>query len=854
MDIVRHHVRFAIRNLCSSPGFTATAVIVLALGIGATTAIFTLIDAVVLHSLPVSDPARLYRIGDGDDSNAAGRHARWGLFSFPLYERLRAAAPEFEEVTAFDWGGSLFSVRRQGVDDAARPLRAEYVTGTYFATLGVRPFIGRVLTSDDDRPSAPPVVVLTHQAWQSGYGADPSVVGSTFVVEGHPFTVIGVAARGFFGETVRADPPEMWIPLQQEPTIGARGSLLRQSVSPWLFIIGRLRRDASTDGTSSRLTQVLRHWIRYEADYPGNWMPDIVRDLPMQTVAVVPAGAGIGLAGLSAKEQYGRILQILLTICALVLVMACANVANLLLARAAARRAHTAVRVAIGATRPQIVADALAESVVLAMAGGLAAVPVAAGTARLLIALAFRNAHVVPITATPSLAVLAFAFGLAVVTGVVFGVAPAWVATRTDPIDALRAAGRGSDRSSRARSALLLVQATLSVVLVACATMLARSLANLEHQDLGYGVAGRVLIGVNRLPSTYSPQQLATLYRDVEQRLADLPGVTGSGLALYNPLGASNWSDTILVAGHRPGASTMSAASWNRVSSEYLQNLGVTVLRGRMFTGADNETAEAVAVVNEAFVKRFFTDREDPLDQRFGVERPEYAATFRIVGIVRDAKFASSRLNQPARPMFFVPLAQRVDYQTDYRKMIEALSHFIRGIMLVTDVPPGELEPRLRKTLSEADPNLAVINVRTLRQQLDFSLDRERAVARLAELFGIVALVLASVGVYAVTACIVAQRRNEIGIRMALGADRAGVIGLVLRRALRHVVAGLVVSLPLAVGAARAMATQLYGVTVWDPVALSVAAGSLAACAFVAAVIPAGRAAAISPMSALRRE
>jgi len=392
------------------------------------------------------------------------------------------------------------------------------------------------------------------------------------------------------------------------------------------------------------------------------------------------------------------------------------------------------------------------------------------------------------------------------------------------------------------------------VVLVASATMLARSLVNLENQDFGYPVAGRVLIGLNRLPSRYSPQQLATLYRDLEQRLAALPGVTGSGLALYNPLGPSNWTDTILVAGHPPVASNASAASWNRVSTEYLQNLGVTLLRGRMFTAADNDTAAPVAVVNEAFVNRFFTASEDPLDQRFGVERPEFAATFRIVGIVRDAKFASSGLNQPARPMFFVPLAQRVDYQTDYRRMIEVLSHFIRGILLVTDVPPGELEPRLRKTLSEADSNLAIITVRTLQQQLDFSLDRERAVARLAELFGIVALGLAAVGVYAVTAYMVAQRTNVIGIRMALGADRAEVIRLVLRRALQHVGTGLVVSLPLAVGAARLIATQLYGVTVWDPIALSVAAGSLAACALVAAIIPAGRAAAISPMSALRAQ
>ncbi len=854
MDLLIGSIRYAARQFWVSRVFTAAAVLTLALGIGGTTAIFTLIDAVMLRSLPVSDPARLYRIGDGDDTIAKGRHGRWGLFSFPLYERLKARAPEFEDITAFDWGGSLLSVRRQGAKDAARPLWAEYVTGTYFSTLGVAAFSGRVFTADDDRPSAPPVVVLSHHAWQGVYGADPSVVGSTFVVQGHPFTVIGVAAPGFFGESVRAFPPYIWIPLQQEPMIAGGGSLLHQSISPWLFVIGRLRRDASIAGMAPRLTEILRQWIQYDAGYPSNWMPDIIRELPKQTIRVVPAGAGIGLAGVSMKEQYGPSLQILLAICGLVLVIACANVANLLLARAVARRAQTAVRLAIGATRRQIVAEALTESVLLAVAGGLVGLLVAMGAARLLVAMAFRNSRFVSIATTPSLVVLAFAAGLSLVTGIVFGSAPAWVATRTDPIDALRGSGRSTGRhSSRARSALLIVQAILSVVVVAGSTMLARSLANLEHQDFGYRVQGRVLIGLNRLPSTYTPQQLSTLYRDIEQRLASLPGVRGAGLALYNPL-TSNWNEPILVAGHPPNASNESGASWDRVSADYLQNLGVTIVRGRLFTAADNETTAPVAVVNEAFVKRFFKGDEDPLDQHFGIELPENAGTFRIVGIVRDAKFVRSGLNRPARPMFFVPLAQRVDYKTDYRRMVEGLSHFIQGVMVVTDSPPGDLEPLLRRTLAEADPNLTITFVRTMQQLIDLSFDRERAIASLAGLFGIVALVLAAVGVYGVTAYMAAQQTNEIGIRMALGADRAKVIQLVLRRAFQRVAAGLVVGLPLAVGAARFMAAQLYGVSFWDPFALTVAAGSLVGCAFFAAIIPAVRAAAISPMSALRTE
>jgi len=852
MSVLVASVRYAARQFRVSRVFTAAAVLTLALGIGGTTAIFTLVDGVMLRPLPVSDPARLYRIGDGDDTIAEGRHGRWGFFSFPLYERLKAGAPEFEEITAFHAGNQL-SVRRQGAADVAKPLLVEYVTGAYFSTLGVDAFIGRVFAPDDDRPSASPVVVLSHHAWQGTYGGDPSIVGSTLIVEGHPFTVIGVARPGFFGETVRAYPPDMWMPLQQEPTIAGSGSLLHLSTPSWLAVIGRLRRDASTAGVASRLTEILRHWIEHESGYPSSWMPDILRDLPEQTIRVVPAGAGIGLGGLSVKEQYGPSLNILFAVCGLLLLLACANVASLLLARALARRPQTAVRLAIGATRAQIIAEALAESLLLALAGGLAGLLVAMAAARLLVALAFRGSHVAPIATTPSLAVLAFAVGLALVTGVVFGAAPAWFATRTDPIDALRGSGRSTnDRSSSgARTALLIVQATLSVMLVAGATMLARSLVNLQHQDLGYGAQARVVVGLNRLPAAYTWPQLSALYRDIERRLARLPGVRGSGLALYNPL-TSNWNETILVAGHPPNARAESVASWDRVSAEYLQNLGVTLERGRTFAAADNETAAPVAVVNEAFVKRFFREDEDPIDQHFGLELPENAATFRIVGIVRDAKFAFSGLSKPARPMFYLPLAQRVAYTNDELQLVERLSHFIQGIVLTTDTAPGALEPLLRRALADADPNLTITSVRSMQQQIDLALDRERAVAMLAAIFGIVALALAAIGVYSVTAYMVALQTTEIGVRMALGADRFRVIQLVLRRVLQRAAVGLVVGVPLAVGAARFMAAQLYGVSFRDPFALAMGAGSLAVCGFLAAVIPAMRAAAIDPMMALR--
>jgi predicted permease len=744
------------------------------------------------------------------------------------------------------------SVRRQGTNEAPRPLRATYVTGNYFTTLGVNAAAGRVFTATDDVPSAAPVVVLAYHAWQGVYGGDPAVVGATLVVEGQAVTVAGVTPPGFFGETLKADPPDMWVPLQQEPLItGAETSLLRQPISAWLRVIGRLRQGASVDGMDARLTGLLRQWMQHEAGYPPNWLAEVARVLPQQVITVVPAGAGVGVM----KEQYGRSLRILLAVCALVLLIACANVANLLMARAAARRGQTAVRLAMGASRRQIVTEALVESVLLAIGGAVAGLIVSVGASRLLLSLAFSGASLLPIDTMPSPLVLAFASGLALVTGLLFGTAPAWFATHTDPIEALRGSGRtAGDRASFARKALLVVQATLSVVLVAGSTMLGRSLGNLEGQDFGFNREGRVLVSVGRPSASITGERLTAFYRDLEGRLSRIPGVQSAGLALYNPL-TNNWGEGVLIAGKPlPAPGEQTGASWDRVSADYLQQLGVKVVRGRHFTAADNETAENVAVVNEAFVRRFFKPGEDPLDQHFGLNLPENVNSFRIVGVVGDARFAPFQLDRPVRPMFFVPLTQKVNYANEMMRRVETASLYVGGLLLVTNTSPGTLEPQVARALAEADPNLAVISVRTLEEQVERTFDQQRAVASLAGLFGVIALVLAAIGLYGVTAYSVARRTSEIGVRMALGADRRRVIGLVLGGAFRRVVAGLVLGLPFAVGAGYLLSSQLYGVPFWDPTALAIAAGALAAAAFIASIVPATRAAAIAPMTALRTE
>jgi predicted permease len=842
-------IRYALRQFRQSPVFTLTAALTLALGIGGTTAIFSLIHAVMLRSLPVADPATLYRIGDGNDCCVeGGPQDKWGMYSFPLFERLKAATPEFEQIAAFQAGPWRFSVRRATIERISKALRGEYVTGNYFSTFGIRSFAGRLFSPEDDQAAAAPVAVLSYRAWQGNYGGDPSVVGSSYIIEGHPFTIIGIAPPGFFGETLRSDPPDLWLPLQQEPLMAGQRSLLRQPVSAWLRVIGRLRQDATTVGMSARLTGMLRQWLVTDSGYPSNWLPEVKRLLPKQVINVVPAGAGVA----AMKEDYSRSLQILFSVCGLVLLIACANIANLLLARGMARRSQTALRLAVGASRARIIRQSLTESVLLSIGGGLAGLVVADAAGRLILALAFHSTNFLPISTSPSLPVLTFAFLLSLVTGVLFGTAPAWFATRTDPVEALRGVNRSTrEGSSLPQKALLIVQATLSVVLVAGAAMLTRSLNNLEHQDFGFQTTNRITINLNPPPATYTAEHLTALYRDLQERLSRLPGVERASLALYNPF-TDNWGELIYVPGHpAPAFDANSGSSWDRVTPSYFQTVGQPIVRGRAFTEADDARTAPVAVVNQAFVHRFFP-KEDPIDKYFGLDMPAYAKTFRIIGVVRDAKYIQP--DKPARPMFFAPLAQYVPYDNELMKKIDMSSHFIESAMVVSRSSPGALEPLLRKAFAEADSNLTIIYVRTMQQQVDMNFDQQRAVASLAGLFGIVALTLAAVGLYGITAYAVAQRTSEIGVRMALGANRGSVVQLVLRGAFHKVLFGLLLGVPLAIGAGRLMSSQLYGVVTWDPVALSVAIGSLGTCALIAAIIPAGRASSIDPMKALRTE
>jgi predicted permease len=849
METLRQDIVYALRQMRLSPVFTLTAMLTLALGIGATTAIFSLIYSVMLKSLPVADPSSLYRIGAGGVCCIqGGPQDDWGMFSYPLYLRLQEAAPEFEQMAAFQASGAQFSVRRGQTDNLAKPLRGEFVTGNYFNTFGIRAYAGRTLLPSDDQASAAPVAMLSYRAWQQQYNSDPSVIGSTLIVEGHAFTIAGIAPPGFFGETLRSNPPELWLPLQQEPVLTGQNSLLKQRISAWLRVIGRLKPGATTADVAPRLTVLLRQWMVHDSGWPAVFMPLIQQSLPKQQIQIVPAGAGVG----AMKADYGDSLRILLTVCCLVLLIACANIANLLLARGAARRSQTSVRLALGASRQRLIRQTFTESIVLSVLGGVAGVAVAYLGVKLIVALTFHSARFVPIDATPSLPVLAFAFGLSVLTGAVFGTAPAWFTSHSDPADALRGTNRSTrDSATLPQKILVIVQATLSIVLLAGAGLLTRSLSNLEHQSFGFETDHRISIVMNGPPANYTEPQLDALYRALQERLGRIPGVARAALALYTPY-IDNWGELIIPEGHGvPQDVGESNSSLDRVSPGYLEAMGQPILRGRTLTQDDIGTGPNAAVVTEAFAHRFFPN-QDPIGKHFGLDLPEYNTTFEIVGIVRDVKYQNPG-GQP-QPMFFSPLAQHIRYDQELMALFEHRSHYISGAVLEMRGSSLGLEALIRKAFSEVDPNLSIINIQTMQEQVASDLDQRRAVAQMTGLFGLLALVLAAVGLYGVTAYTVERRTSEIGVRMALGANRANVVRLVLRGAFRQVLIGLLIGIPISIACGHLIAAQLYQVKTWDPLVLGASIAALGFCALVASVIPAQRAASINPVQALRTE
>ena len=842
-------VRYALRQLRKSPGFTLTAVITLALGIGANAAIFTLVQGILLKSLPVTDPKQLYRIGDTNDCCVEGGYSNdsgdVSIFSFDLYLHLKQNAPEFEQLAAVQAGESRFSVRRG--DAVAKAMTAEYVSGNYFQTFGLGPYLGRVFAANDDMPEAAPATVLSYQAWQGEFYSDPTIVGSTVLIQAHPFTVIGIAPRGFYGDRITDQPPAFWLPLSAEPLIAGPSAILHHPDSNWLYPLGRLRKGVAVGPLQAKLSVALRQWMGTRHVYTDNGG---ATELPKQHVTLAPGGGGIQ----NLQQQTGQGLWMLMILSTVVLLIACANIANLMLARATAHRTEIALRMALGAGRSRLIRQIMTESVVLSFIGGLAGLAVAYAGSHLILTLAFPDAKTMPIQATPSLPVLGFAFLVSLITGILFGAAPAWLSSHAQPAEALRGSNRSTkDRSSLPLKALVIFQAALSLVLLVGAVLMTKSLTKLEHQNLGIATSNRYVLHLDPAGAGYTVDRLPALYREMESRFAALPGVTNIGLSLYSPLEGDNWGECVIQQGHgAPGPNDHCGSTWDRVNASYLKTIGVPMMRGREFTQQDTATSLPVAIVNETFVKRFFPN-QDPIGKHFGIDDVKYSGSWEIVGVFKDFKINNPR--EEIRPVFLRPLAQQFGgYKEEGFNSGEIQSMFIDSIVLRFNQPQEDVETLARRTLATIDPNLTVSDLRSLDAQVAGNFDQERLIAQLTSLFGILALTLASVGLYGVTSYLVARRTSEIGIRMALGATRSSVVAMVLRGVITQIGLGLLLGIPSALLAGHLMASLLYQVQQYDPLATISATLVLTGCAIAAGFIPARRAASIEPMNALRTE
>jgi putative ABC transport system permease protein len=848
----------ALRRLRKSPGFTLTAVLTLALGIGATTAIFTLVQQVMLSSMPGAEPEQLWRISDqarccnwgGYSQDGNDEPNDWSLFPWEAYKLFRANTPGFQDLTALQAGNAALGVRRAGSSAPPDTANGQYVSGNFFRTLGVSAWRGRLLTDADDQEGAPPVAVLSFHAWEGKYGSDPLVVGSTYQINGHPFTIIGVAPAGFIGaKMVSWGMPDIWMPLTTEPMIDGATSRLKNTRVEWLDLIGRVRPGTNPKALQGQLQNELHGWLASHLADMNTQEKDVWQK---QTLRVSPGGAGFS----DLRRNYSKGLLLLMVTACCVLLVACANIANLLLARGLRNRQQTAVRVALGASRGRLVRNALLESVALSLIGGAAGVAVARAGARLILYLAFHamaQSTWIPVQASPSTPVLLFALGVSVLTGAIFGIAPAWMTSHAEPVEALRGANRavGSGRHW-AQKGLVVAQTAVSLVLLSAAAMLGGSLRNLEHQNFGFIPDGRYLVYVNPMLSNYKQEQLVPLFREIQDRLSAIPGVHGVSSATYAPMSGDQWGQDIRIKGKpEPGPKDDVMADWTRVTPGFFDTIGARMQTGRPIMEDDNGNTRPVAVINQAFAKKFFGN-QNPLGQHFGPQTEKYAGTYEIVGVVHNIHYVG--FTDPARPMFYIPEAQTVHFDQPGIESYELWSQNLSNIVLWAPGHPPNLRAQVKSALAAVDPNLVMYDVQPYSKVIQGTFDQQNMIASLTWLFGAVGLVLAAVGLYGVTAYGVEQRTSEIGVRMALGADRGSVIAMVLRGAFWQVGLGLGIGIPAAIGAGYLIASQLFGVRPWNPLLLAGATALLGLAALVAAVIPARRAASIDPMQALRSE
>lgn len=833
LESILQDARYGLRQLKQSPGFTAVAVLSLALGIGANTAIFQLVDAIRLKMLPVHNPQELVSIDFEKGSSRSGNFStRSARLTYAQWDEIRSRQQAFTGVMA--WSADRFNLANGG---QARFAEGLYVSGNFFQLLGVNAVVGRTFTSQDDSPACSGTgAVISYAFWQRELGGDPGILSRTVSLNGHVFPIIGVTPVTFFGVEV-GNRYDVALPLCADRLMAEdhKGRIPVRS-DWWLSMMGRLKPGWTPERATAQLHTLSPGIMR--ATLPSIYKPAQAKRYLANKIGASEGGTGV--SGL--RREYERPLWLLMAITGLVLLIACANLANLLLARASVRETEIAVRLAVGASRWRLVRQLLSESMLLAVAGTVLGVVLAEALSRGL--LAFISTRDSPLYVGLSLdwGVLGFTAALAVLTCLLFGLAPALRATRLSPSAAMRAGGRGStagrERFSLRRS-LVSLQVALSLVLLVGALLFVRSLQNLLTTQAGFNAEGILTVNLDFAQAQYPKEQRQEVYRQLHDRLAALPGVVSAAQVWFTPVSGSGWNNDVGPDGSRAAASGKQSF-FNRVGPGYFKTMGTRLIAGREFNGRDNLTAPKVAIVNEVFARKFFHGA-NPVGHTFHMEaeagKPE--PLIQIVGLVANTKYYE--LREDFLPIGFFPVAQDEDPGPGATFVLRIVG------------PTAGLTSQMKSAIAAFNPTIG-LEFRSFSAQIQESLLRDRLMATLSGAFGFLAGLLATLGLYGVIAYMVARRRNEIGVRIALGADRARVIRLVMREALLLLAFGLAAGIVLAFWAARAAATLLYGLKPYDPVSMAAAIVLLAVIALAASYAPARRAAALEPMTALRDE
>lgn len=830
-------VRYGLRQLRRNPGFTAVAILTLALGIGANTAIYSFIDALVLRMLPVRHPRALVLLGPGNESGNSDNFpdSEMHLFSYPIYRGIQQENRVFSGVAAF----SSSEAGLHGTVGASGELEAmevELVSGTYFEVLGVNPFLGRLLRDVDDQTlGGHPVAVISYGWWNSRFSRDPTVLGNRVTIGGTVYTVIGVTPPGFFGTTVGRS-PDLWIPLQMHDLIDTGPHKISDKFYRSLDIIARLKPGVTRSQATANTNLVFKNILHaYAGSEPSAQQ---LQDIRKAHVTLSSAATGNSFL----RESFSQPLWMLMAIVGLVLLIVCANLANLLLARSTARQREIAVRMAIGAGRGRLIRHLLTESALLAGAGGVLGIVFAEWACRFLLAVVSRTQHVLALDVSLDAPVLAFTMLVSLGCAIAFGILPALRSTRVRLTPALKE-GRGAmpahDRS-RLGKALIVSQVALSLVLLVGAGLFVRSLITLANVNTGFKKQGVLLFRVDPSATGYTDEsRLANLYRQIEQRVDALPGVRASSFSIFS-FHQGSWDDSAWAEGYPAAPGSQHDASFNAVGTGYFAAMGVPILAGRGFGPQDTATSPRVAVINETMARRLFPVGS-PIGKRFGMSGPRHSNDIEVVGVARDAKYYA--LDEDPEAFAYYPYTQ---YSPHW-----GIGLYLREFEVRYSGNPQDMAFAVRRAMGEVNRNLPIDNVQTLADQVDASITVQRLVAELSAFFGLLAVFLACIGIYGLASYAVSRRTNEIGIRLVLGAQRSEVLRMITWQGLKLILIGLGIGIAGALALTRFLSSLLYGVKPTDPLTFIAVSLILIIVALLACYMPARRAAKVDPMVAL---